>query len=150
PATTDDVSRIMEITENPVREEKLVRRSAEEVRENITEYLVYEKDGQVIGCCRLRYWLAEKVAEFSHLVVDPDYHHRGIAAQLLEYSEKEAGKKGMDSIFALTTRTESWFVNRGFRLQDLSTLPREKQETYDHGRKSKIMGKPLLSSNQPD
>ncbi|MFA5021829.1 MAG: amino-acid N-acetyltransferase [Patescibacteria group bacterium] len=144
PAGLDDVSRIMAMTENPVREDRLLRRSVEEVSANIGEYLVYEKDNLVIGCCRLHYWQTEKAAELSHLVVDPEYHRKGTAAQLLEYCENEAKRKEMERIFALTTRTESWFVNRGFRIMDVNALPTEKRTTYNPNRGSKIMGKPLL------
>lgn len=144
PAELDDVARIIEMAEVPIQEEKIIHRTADEIRGQINEYLVYEKDGQAIGCCRLHYWQTEKALEFSHLVIDQEYRHRGIAAQLLEYCEKEGRKKGMERIFALTTRAESWFVNRGFQLQAISTLPDAKRKTYDRSRHSKIMGKSLL------
>lgn len=143
-AELDDVDRIMVITDIPAQEQALICRTVEEIRQHIGEYFVYEKDGFVIGCCRVHAWPNEQIGEFSHLVVAAEYRHQGIAMKLLELSEEHFRQQGLARIFALTTRTESWFVNRGFREQDIKYLPEEKRQAYNAQRKSKVMGKSLM------
>jgi len=142
-ALPSDIQRIMEMAEMSVREERLVGRTAKDIQKILDQFIVYEKDDQVIGCCHLRTWPEEQCAEIAHLVVDENYRHQGIATQLIEYLEDKTKKQGLKMIFALTTRAESWFVNRQFREGSPDVLPADRKKVYDYTRNSKVMVKNL-------
>jgi amino-acid N-acetyltransferase len=46
-------------------------------------------------------------------------------------------------LFCLTTRTEHWFLERGFTEQSVDKLPAEKQKLYNFQRNSKVFNKTL-------
>jgi len=143
PAEPKDVQPIMELTDQEASEGRLVHHGIEEVQRELGSYFVYEKDSQVIGCCRLVCWPESQMAEIRHLVVDDSYRRQGVAANLVERLEQEARQRGMRQIFALTTRAESWFVNRNFEVGSPDLLPPERRGAYDHTRNSKVMVKSL-------
>ncbi|NUM25767.1 MAG: amino-acid N-acetyltransferase [Candidatus Buchananbacteria bacterium] len=143
-ATLSDIQRIMEMAAEPVSQGRLIHRTVEQVQAVIEQFYVYEKDGQVIGCCQLVPWPEHRSAEIAHLVVDPQYRHHHIAILLVEYLEREAVKSGrIGMVFALTTRSESWFINRGYQLGNPDLLPPAKRQTYDKTRNSKVLVKHL-------
>ncbi|HMM73789.1 MAG TPA: N-acetylglutamate synthase, partial [Rhodocyclaceae bacterium] len=47
------------------------------------------------------------------------------------------------ALFVLTTRTEHWFLERGFELSDIKSLPRAKRDYYNLQRRSKVFRKTL-------
>ena len=57
---------------------------------------------------------------------------------LLSFVLKQAKLQGVDRVFALTTRTSHWFVERGFSQVAVSELPEAKRETYDDTRNSLV------------
>ena len=54
-----------------------------------------------------------------------------------------AKAQGLDSLFVLTTRTEHWFVERGFKLVSVEDLPAKKRDMYNYQRRSKVLAKAL-------
>ncbi|WP_255587823.1 hypothetical protein [Deefgea piscis] len=50
---------------------------------------------------------------------------------------------GIEKLFALTTRTSHWFVERGFKQASVDDLPMEKKELYNYQRRSKVFIKVL-------
>lgn len=143
PARPSDIQRIMQMAEMPIREKRLIRRTVEELQEALPQFIVYEKDDQVIACCRLMIWPEEQCGEIAHLVVDENYRHQGIAVQLIEYLEDRARKQRLQIVFALTTRAESWFLNRKFSEGNPDILPQDRKRLYDRTRRSKVMVKKL-------
>ena len=67
----------------------------------------------------------------------------GYGEQLVNRIEKRAKGIGIKRLFVLTTRTEHWFVERGFRLAHVEDLPKEKRDHYNYQRRSKILIQPL-------
>lgn len=51
---------------------------------------------------------------------------------------RRAKKTGIKRLFVLTTRTEHWFVERGFRWVRSTTCRRQK-EMYNYQRRSKVL-----------
>jgi len=43
----------------------------------------------------------------------------------------------------LTTRTEHWFVERGFKVCTVDDLPARKRDMYNYQRRSKVLFKTL-------
>jgi amino-acid N-acetyltransferase len=57
--------------------------------------------------------------------------------------EAKARDQGIRRIFALSTQTSHWFLERGFRNAPIDALPMEKQELYNYRRNSKVFIKVL-------
>ncbi|HWV15027.1 MAG TPA: amino-acid N-acetyltransferase [Cellvibrio sp.] len=140
-ASIDDVGGILELI-RPLEEEGiLVRRSREVLETEITKFNVMEKDGMIIACAAL--YPYGDMAELSCVATHPDYRKGGRAAALLEQLEAQARKKGIKTLFLLTTQTAHWFIEHGFVQGKLEDLPITKQELYNFQRNSKIFVKQL-------
>jgi hypothetical protein len=57
---------------------------------------------------------------------------------MLGFLERTAVAAGVSNIFALSTHTMQWFMERGFAQVDLEQLPPRRVAVYDRGRGSKI------------
>jgi len=101
---------------------KMLFRSLEEIEQNINEFMVYEKSGEVIGICNLKYgW--DKLVEIRSLGVDPRYHRQRIATKLIQSSIEQALlNKSCDTIFVLTYAIPL-FEKLGFQIIDKLNLP---------------------------
>ena len=68
---------------------------------------------------------------------------QGYGEQLMKRIERRARKIGVKRLFVLTTRTEHWFVERGFKLGTVDDLPARKRDMYNYQRRSKVLFKTL-------
>ena len=142
-ANIDDVGGILKLIEPLENEGILVRRGRERMETEINHFYVMEHDNRVIGCAALYPFPAEKTAEFACLAIDPAYRGSGRGDKLFYYCAAQAKILGFKSLFCLTTRTEHWFLERGFIEQSIDKLPAEKQQLYNFQRKSKVFSKTL-------
>lgn len=142
-ANIDDVGGILRLIEPLENEGVLVRRGRERLEMEINHFYVMEHDSRVIGCAALYPFPTEKTAEFACLAIDPAYRGGGRGDKLFYYCAGIAKEQGLKSLFCLTTRTEHWFLERGFIEQDIRNLPAAKQELYNYQRKSKVFSKAL-------
>ena len=67
-------------------------------------------------------------------------------ARFLTMARDYARKQGFKRLFVLTTLTAYWFVERGFTLGDVSSLPSSKRSLYNWQRRSKVLSKPIGSA----
>ena len=142
-ANIDDVGGILKLIEPLESEGFLVRRGRERIEMEINHFYVMEHDNRVIGCAALYPFVAERTAEFACLAIDPAYRGAGRGDKLFYFCANEAKELGFKSLFCLTTRTEHWFLERGFTQQNVEKLPTEKQKLYNFQRKSKVFSKTL-------
>ena len=122
----------------------LVRRSRDLLEREIGEFLVAELDGFVVGCCALRPLGA--AAELACVAVHQAYRNtggKGVGARLLAAAEAAAKAAGCARLFALTTQTQHWFLENGFREASVADLPATKQADYNHKRNPKVLIKTL-------
>ena len=103
---------------------KMLFRSLEEIEQNIADFWVYEKLGEVIGICNLKYgW--DKLVEIRSLGVDPRYHRQGIATQMVQESiEHLLLNQNCDTVFVLTYAIPL-FEKLGFQIIDKLNLPQK-------------------------
>ena len=103
---------------------KMLFRSLEEIEQTIADFRVYEKSGEIIGICNLKYgW--EKLVEIRSLGVDPRYHRRGIATQMIKDSINQALlNQSCDTVFVLTYAIPL-FEKLGFQIIDKINLPQK-------------------------
>lgn len=142
-ANIDDVGGILKLIEPLESEGILVRRGREHIEMEVHHFYVMEHDNRTIGCAALYPFNHEKMAEFACLAIDPQYRGGGRGDKLFNYCQAQAKKLGFTQLFCLTTRTEHWFLERGFIQKSIEHLPTTKKEMYNVKRKSKVFIKPL-------
>ncbi|MCA2016919.1 amino-acid N-acetyltransferase [Vibrio tritonius] len=138
-AHIDDISGIFDLI-LPLEEQGiLVRRSREQLEQEIHKFTVIEKDRLIIGCAALYPYHDEKMAEMACVAIHQDYRdgHRGLV--LLEHMKHEAKNIGIKQLFVLTTQSLHWFREQGFIEVGVEALPVAKQSLYNYQRKSKIL-----------
>lgn len=142
-AEIGDVGGILQIIEPLEAEGVLVRRGRERLEMEINHFFVMEHDGLIIGCAALYPFPDEGKAELACLAVNPAFRGGGRGDRLLHYIEEQASLRGIHTLFVLTTRTEHWFVERGFTETGVEALPPVKQQLYNYQRRSKVFQKVL-------
>ncbi|MBU1487805.1 N-acetyltransferase [bacterium] len=120
-ATVLDVKAIQGLINSYAKEGKMLSRSLSELFENVRDFSVAEKEGEIIGCCALHsVW--EDLAEVKSLAVVRNQRGQGIGRRLLRAALKEAGSLGITRIFVLTYEPD-FFKRQGFKVIDKSELP---------------------------
>ena len=65
-------------------------------------------------------------------------------------SSRVAIASGVQELFALSTKTMQWFIERGFEEVALTSLPQKRQDVYDKSRKPKVYRKVLKADRDVD
>ena len=141
PANLDDVGGIIHLIEPLEAQGILVKRSRESLELEIEQFIVIERDQQIIGCAALYPHLQHKMGELACLAIDPHYQNQALGEQLLNAIEAQAKTLGIQQLFLLTTQSQHWFIEHGFQPADLSILPDEKKSLYNFQRRSKVLVK---------
>ena len=141
-ANQDDVGGILQLT-MPLEEEGILASRGQDVIErDIACFSVIEHDRVLFGCAAL-FPFPNGVGELACLAVDPDAQGSGDGERLLRRIEMRAKREGMTKLFVLTTRTEHWFLKRGFVRATVEDLPEERKQIYNWNRKSMVLIKSL-------
>ncbi len=141
-AKPDDIAALIALIEPMEQEGILVHRPRELLEREIDRFSIMLHDGIIVGCAAL-YQHSEEEAELACLAVSHEHREWGYGEQLMQRIEKRARKSGIKRLFVLTTRTEHWFVERGFKLGTVDDLPAAKRDMYNYQRRSKVLFKPL-------
>ncbi|RMF16223.1 MAG: amino-acid N-acetyltransferase [Gammaproteobacteria bacterium] len=141
-ATIEDVASILELIRPLEEGGVLVRRSRERLEQEISHFVIDERDGAVIGCAAL-HPLEEEAAELACVAVRSDYAGKGRGERLLSRVERLAREQGIRTLFVLTTQTAHWFLEHGFEPASPESLPVKRQQTYNWQRNSKVFVKRL-------
>ena len=141
-ASFEDVRGILELIQPLEEEGALVERSPELIENEITRFMVIEREGMIIACAAL-YPQEDNSGELACVATHPDYRKQNRGGLMLEFVEKHARKTGLTSLFVLTTKTPHWFLERGFEESEIASLPDSKKSLYNYQRNSKIFIKPL-------
>ena len=141
-ARPDDIGALVALIEPMELEGILVHRPRELLEREIEQFSVMEHDGILVGCAAL-YRHSDDEGELACLAVNPDHREWGYGEQLMKRIERRARLAGIKRIFVLTTRTEHWFVERGFKLGTIDDLPANKRDMYNYKRRSKVLFKSL-------
>ncbi len=142
-ANIDDVGGILKLIEPLENEGVLVRRGRERIEMEIDHFYVMEHDNRTIGCAAIYPFTKEKMAEFACLAIDKQYRGGGRGDKLFNYCQTQAKELGFKQLFCLTTHTEHWFLERGFKEVGVEKLPEQKQKLYNLQRRSKVFVKQL-------
>ena len=110
---------------------KLLAKELVTLYEDVQDFLVAERDGQVIGCGALHVLWAD-LGEVRTLAVHPDHLQARIGRQILDALIATARELGLSRLFALTFHTE-FFSRAGF--VPIEGAPVD-HDTYDALRRS--------------
>jgi amino-acid N-acetyltransferase len=112
PARTSDVKAIRRFVDTYSPERRLLSKATVALYEDITEFLVADLDGEVVGCGAVHvFW--EDLAEVRTVAVDREYVGTGIGSVLLAGLIQRARDLGVSRVFCLTFETE-FFGRHGF------------------------------------
>ena len=112
PARTSDVKAIRALVDTYSPERRLLSKATVALYEDITEFLVADLDGDVVGCGAVHvFW--EDLAEVRTVAVDREYVGTGIGSVLLAGLVQRARDLGVARVFCLTFETE-FFGRHGF------------------------------------
>jgi len=142
-AKIDDIGGILALLEPLEIGGILVKRSRDLLEMEIDRFWVLEHDRMIIGCAGLYPFSDERAGELAGLAVHPDFRGRGAGERLMAAIEKRARGLRLKQLFVLTTRTEHWFVERGFVETGVGALPQKKKELYNYHRRSVVLTKRL-------
>lgn len=121
PATLNDVPAILSLVNNHAKQGLMLMKSPLDIYRNILNFIVYEQDGQVVGCSRLVV-LWKDIGEIASLAVADSYKRRGIGAELVKACIQTARQIGLPRVFSLTYQT-AFFNACGFKIIDRESLP---------------------------
>jgi len=119
----------------------LIKRGKERINHDIDNFLVIEHDKKIIGCAAL--YPYNHHIEFACFAINKNYQSKGFGSKLYNYCEEMAREKNYKYLFALTTRTEHWFIEKGFREENIQKLPKKRLESLLPERNSKFFIKKL-------
>lgn len=145
PARSEDVGGIVEVIRPLEEAGVLVRRDRDRLELELSNFLVAELDGILVGCCAL--YPVQDCAEIACVAVHEAYRGAaikpGIGERLLKAAEGAATRAGISKLFVLTTQTRDWFAEQGYQESEVAALPAPRQALYNYQRNSKVMIKHL-------
>lgn len=110
-----DLASILHLINSRASAGSILKRTRKDVRKALRNFLVAEKDGQVIGCGALEIY-NKKLAEIRSLVVDAHHQKKGVASALIERCVTLAAKKEIYEVLVITDR-DNLFTRHGFSQQ---------------------------------
>ncbi|KGN37661.1 amino-acid N-acetyltransferase [Knoellia subterranea] len=135
PARTADV-RAMRALVAPLAEQRvLLQKEAVAYYESVGDFVVAERDGEIIGCGAVHV-LWEDLAEIRTLAVASSALGHGIGSRLMERLMERARELGVERLFCLTFETD-FFERHGFEpIEGQAVEPEvyaELLRSYDEG-----------------
>ena len=143
PATIDDVGGILQLIEPLEADGTLVYRGRELLEREVSRFFVVEHDKMIVGCAALYPFPKGRTAELAAVAIRPEYRRMGYGEKLLDAISAQAKKQGLRKLIVLTTLAAHWFIERGFVIGNVTTLPEPKRSLYNWQRRSKVLVKSL-------
>jgi amino-acid N-acetyltransferase len=137
PMDPNDISDVLRIMQPFVERGILLPRTEAQLEETLQDFIVFEVDDSVHACAALHDF-PPGTAEIAGIAVDEQFLHLGVGPKLVDFLCERARRKGLLSVFALTTQTADWFDKLGFEETDVSALPQKKRGAYNLQRKSRV------------
>jgi len=139
-ATSDDAPLLYHLIRTSMKKEELVDRSLSSIEERISDYFVYEIDGNLIGSVLLSRFDDDPTAiELNSLFVHPLYQKKGIGKKLVDFAVIEATSKNATRLIALSTKRVCEFEETS-----AADLPPSRLDVYrQSNRQSKVFLKIL-------
>jgi N-acetylglutamate synthase-like GNAT family acetyltransferase len=120
-ARARDVDAMLDVIGTYVAAHVLLPRTREEILEEIASWWVVDLNGEVVGCAALRDF-GGGLGELRSLSVVAAAHGRGLGESLVHAVVREARKRGMTRLFAIT-RNPGYFARHGFGELSMTDVP---------------------------
>jgi len=133
-----DIPEILRITRPLIEKGILVERTNKELEDLMSEFYGYEVDGTLHAVAALKFY-SDNSAEVCCVAVDSVYSGMGIGKKIVKFLITQAKAQNKSRCFLLTTRTSDWFEELGFTETEVKNLPKDKCETYNKNRNSRVM-----------
>lgn len=140
-ATLQDVGGLLELIAPLEEQGVLARRTREKLEQDIHAFHVLERDHTLIACAALYPYPEQRSAELACVAIHPAYQGEGRGGELLDFMERQARQRGLETLFVLTTQSAHWFRDRGFAPAEKEKLPAQKQAEYNLRRNSQVYAK---------
>lgn len=134
----EDIPAVLNVMQPFIESGILLPRTKESLSAQFSNFIVYELDGAIRACASLIPY-ADGQTEIAGVAVDKNCSHIGIGPRMIEFLVKQAKNNNSKGLFLLTTQTADWFEKLGFKLSDISTLPKERKEKWNPNRGSKVL-----------
>lgn len=141
PADLNDIGGILELIKPLEQQGKLAKRSRERIEMEISDYIVLERDGLIIGCLALHADEAGRFGAIACLAVHPDYQGSARGQRMFDHICQKAKQLKLKKLFVLSTQTAHWFIERGFQPTTIESLPASLKALYNPERNSKVLCK---------
>jgi len=140
-----DVRSVMTLIRQSVEDEEIARRTRADILSRIEDYWILEVDRTPIACVALHVDQDHSLAEMACLYVSKAHENKGYGRKLMAFAENLAKEKGVEKIYALSTRAVNYLQQKGGYIEtDAGILPEERRLRYEgSGRNSKILVKEL-------
>jgi amino-acid N-acetyltransferase len=119
-ARITDAAAIHQLVAHYAAEGVLLPRTEEEIRCNISHFLILEENRQVIGCLSLESYGSD-LAEIRSVAVSSERRGEGLGASLIEFALLEARHRRIARVFAVT-HAPQFFEQQGFAAAPRNTL----------------------------
>ncbi|WP_334071987.1 MULTISPECIES: N-acetyltransferase [Paenibacillus] len=120
-ARLEDVEPLFTMIEGYARQGIMLPRSRAVLERQISDFVVAEMDGRIVGCgslCRL----GEELVEIRSLGIAEGYKGRGLGSMLVEELVSQAKSLGIPKVMALTYEV-SFFLKNGFTVVEKEIFP---------------------------
>jgi len=122
-ARVEDVKKIHQLINQAAAQGEMLPRSLGELYDNLRDYFVYIRDGNIAGTGALHIcW--ENLAEVRSLCVADSVRRGGIGRSLVEACVEEARTYDIGKLFLLTYQVE-FFKKCGFTITDKKVFPQK-------------------------
>jgi amino-acid N-acetyltransferase len=140
-----DVRAVMSLIRQSVEDEEIARRTRTDILSRIEDYWILEVDRTPIACVALHIDKENSLSEMACLYVSKAHENKGFGRKLMAFAENLAKEKGVDRIYALSTRAVNYLQQKGgYAETDAEILPEQRRIRYEgSGRNSKILVKEL-------
>jgi N-acetylglutamate synthase-like GNAT family acetyltransferase len=111
-AKPPDAQAIYRLIAHYAGEGLLLPRAEEEIRRNISHFLVFEEKGRILSCVALESY-GPDLAEIRSLAVDPKLRGRRLGSRIIDFALTDARRRRIARVFAVTHAPE-FFLRHGF------------------------------------
>ena len=120
-ARIEDIKKMQGLINAFAAMDLMLPRSLNELYENLRDFWVAEENKTIVGCCALHVsW--DDLVEIKSLAVAKGRQNRGVGAELVNISLREAQQLGAKKVFVLTYKPE-YFKKFGFKKVRHEDLP---------------------------
>jgi N-acetylglutamate synthase-like GNAT family acetyltransferase len=120
-ARISEIDEMLAIFADEVRAGRMLPRNPAEMRAHIDDWLVAERDGELVGCVSLVHF-NDELCEVRSLAVVPEYRGNGLGGKLIQAAVRLAEARGMRRVLALT-RAAPVFLRLGFQVDGIANYP---------------------------